>query len=244
MFISITTTNRFPLNGNGCKLQVTGCQVRLQSPWTHWEKNIKNYFVPTQTKPTSPVTDHSALVWLTKEADDEAVVVAVDVRGRVGLELDGDVGGGGVELEVGLGPSVLTQHFGVQVVPVIKGHQVVLADVQPETGETLGVKSGVRWSQLFPSIKKKNSALADLTQISVTHETNQTERDVNGTALCVLTVIAQRRPRQLQVKPRLEKLLHHSWWAARLLLPEHCQDNNVTIDQVDLMVHIFLHRRK
>lgn len=70
---------------------------------------------------------------LTKELDDEAVAVAVDVGGRVGLELDGDVGGGGVELEASFGSSVLTQDFSREVVSVVKGHQVVCPDVQPET---------------------------------------------------------------------------------------------------------------
>lgn len=65
--------------------------------------------------------------------DDEAVAVAVDVGGRVGLELDGDVGGGGVELEPSFGSSVLTQHFSREVVSIVKGHHVVLSDVQPET---------------------------------------------------------------------------------------------------------------
>lgn len=65
--------------------------------------------------------------------EDEAVAVAVDVGGRVGLELDGGVGGGGVELEASSGPAVLTQDFSRQVVSVVKGHRVVLSDVQPET---------------------------------------------------------------------------------------------------------------
>lgn len=65
--------------------------------------------------------------------DNEAVAVAVDVGGRVGLELDGDVGGGGVELEASFGSSVLTQDFSREVVSVVKGHQVVRPDVQPET---------------------------------------------------------------------------------------------------------------
>lgn len=65
--------------------------------------------------------------------DDEAVAVAVDVGGRVGLELDGDVGGGGVELEASFGSSVLTQNFSCEVVSIVKGHHVVLPDVQPET---------------------------------------------------------------------------------------------------------------
>lgn len=82
--------------------------------------------------------------WLTKEMDDEAVAVAVDVGGWVGLELDGDVGGGGVELEPSYGPPVLTQNFSRQVVSVVKGHQVVRPDVQPETGRVeLSVLSSV-----------------------------------------------------------------------------------------------------
>lgn len=71
-------------------------------------------------------------IWrLTKELDEKAVAVAVDIGGRVGLELDGDVGGGGVELEASFGSSVLTQDFSREVVSVVKGHQVVCPDVQP-----------------------------------------------------------------------------------------------------------------
>lgn len=65
--------------------------------------------------------------------DDEAVAVAVDVGGRVGLELDCGVGGGGVELEPSFGASVLTQNLSREVVSVVKGHHVVRSDVQPET---------------------------------------------------------------------------------------------------------------
>lgn len=42
------------------------------------------------------------VLWLTKEVDYEAVAIAVDVGGRVRLELDGEVCGGGVELKSGL----------------------------------------------------------------------------------------------------------------------------------------------
>lgn len=49
---------------------------------------------------------------LTKEMDHKAVVVAVDVGGRIRLELDGDVCHGRVELEVRLLATVLTQDVG------------------------------------------------------------------------------------------------------------------------------------
>lgn len=62
----------------------------------------------------------------------KAVVVAVDVGGRIGLELNGDVRHGGVELEVGPRTTVLPQDVRRQVVAIVEGQQVVLADV--ETG--------------------------------------------------------------------------------------------------------------
>lgn len=61
----------------------------------------------------------------------KAVVVAVDVGGGVGLELNGDVGHGGVDLEVRPCAAVLPQDVGRQVVAVVEGQQVVLADVEP-----------------------------------------------------------------------------------------------------------------
>lgn len=66
----------------------------------------------------------------TKEVHHKAVVVAVDVGGRVGLELNGDVRHGGVELEVRPRTAVLPQDVRRQVVAIVEGQQVVLADVE------------------------------------------------------------------------------------------------------------------
>lgn len=82
---------------------------------------------------------------LTEEVDHEAVAIAVDVGSRVRLELDGDVGGGGVELEAGARSAVLTQHLGREVVPIVEGQQVVLPNVQP--GEQQQDKQSM-WSRL------------------------------------------------------------------------------------------------
>lgn len=60
----------------------------------------------------------------------KAVVVAVDVRRRVRLELDGDVSHGGVELEAGPRAAVLAQDVPCQVIPVVEGQQVILANVE------------------------------------------------------------------------------------------------------------------
>lgn len=68
----------------------------------------------------------------------EAVVVAKDVGGGVGLELDGDVGHGGVELEVWSRAAVLAQDIGRQVVAIVEGQQVVLANMETKKQ----VKSG------------------------------------------------------------------------------------------------------
>lgn len=68
--------------------------------------------------------------------DYETVAIAIDVSGRVRLELDGDVCGGGVELKSGLCSSILTQNFSCKVISIIKGQQVVLPNVQPETRDT------------------------------------------------------------------------------------------------------------
>ena len=64
----------------------------------------------------------------------EAVVVAVDVGGRVGLELHRDVGHGSEQLEVRPRAAILTQDVRRQVVPVVEGQEVVLPQVQSETG--------------------------------------------------------------------------------------------------------------
>lgn len=60
----------------------------------------------------------------------KAVVVAVDVRRRVRLKLDGDVSHGGVELEAWPCAAVLTQDVPRQVIPVVEGQQVILGNVE------------------------------------------------------------------------------------------------------------------
>lgn len=60
----------------------------------------------------------------------KAVVVAVDVGGRVGLELNGYVRHGGVELEVRPRAAVLSQDVCCQVVAIVEGQKVVLTDMQ------------------------------------------------------------------------------------------------------------------
>lgn len=67
----------------------------------------------------------------TEEVHHKAVVVAVDVGGGVGLELNGDVRHGGVELEVRPRTAVLSQDVRRQVVAIVEGQEVVLADMQP-----------------------------------------------------------------------------------------------------------------
>lgn len=70
--------------------------------------------------------------------DHEAVAVAVDLGGRVRLELDGDVRRGRVELEAGPRAAVLTQNLGRQVVSIVEGHHVILPYVEPgESGTQL-----------------------------------------------------------------------------------------------------------
>lgn len=49
---------------------------------------------------------------LTKEVHHESIVVAIDVGGRVGLELDGNISRGGVELEAGPRATILAQDLG------------------------------------------------------------------------------------------------------------------------------------
>ena len=86
-----------------------------------------------------------ASVRLTKEVHHEAVVVAVDVGGRVGLELHGDVGHGSEQLEVRPRAAVLTQDVRRQVVPVVEGQEVVLPQVQSGASrETMGPRLNIK----------------------------------------------------------------------------------------------------
>lgn len=57
------------------------------------------YFTRSVISTPLPLDTPVKLHGLTKEMDDKAVAVAVDVGGRVRLELDGDVRSGGVELK-------------------------------------------------------------------------------------------------------------------------------------------------
>lgn len=121
--------------------------------------------VEDEESPTAPPAFQ--VRWLTKEMDDEAVAVAVDVGGRVGLELDGDVGGGGVELEPSFGAAVLTQDFSRQVISVVKGHQVVGPDVQAKTGRVeLSVCSSVSCFFFFFPFHEYKSAGCKLRRAS------------------------------------------------------------------------------
>lgn len=65
--------------------------------------------------------------------DHKAVVVAIDVGGRVGLKLNGDIRHGGIELEVWLCTAVLSQDVGCQVVSIIEGQQVILTNMETAT---------------------------------------------------------------------------------------------------------------
>lgn len=68
--------------------------------------------------------------------DDEALPVGEDAGAGVGLELDGDIGAGGEELEAAAGARVLAQDARRQVVPVVEGEHVPGA--QPQPGEHTG----------------------------------------------------------------------------------------------------------
>lgn len=60
----------------------------------------------------------------------KAVVVTVDVCGRVRLKLDGDISHGGVELEARPCAAVLPQDVPRQVIPVVEGQLVILANME------------------------------------------------------------------------------------------------------------------
>lgn len=68
---------------------------------------------------------------LTGEVDDKALPIGKGAGARVGLELDGDVSGGGVELEAATGACVLAQDARRQVVPIVEGQHVPRAQPQP-----------------------------------------------------------------------------------------------------------------
>lgn len=62
--------------------------------------------------------------------DHKAVVVAVDVGGGIWLKLDGDIGHGSIELEVGLGAAVLTHDICCQVISIVEGQKVILTNTK------------------------------------------------------------------------------------------------------------------
>lgn len=70
-------------------------------------------------------------VGLTGEVDDKALPIGKDAGAGVRLELDGDIGAGGKELEAAAGTRVLTQDACCQVIPVIEGEDVPCAQPQP-----------------------------------------------------------------------------------------------------------------
>lgn len=66
----------------------------------------------------------------TKEMHHEAIVIAVDVGGRIGLELDRHVSHGGVEFKSRDSATVLSQDVGREVITVIKRQYVVLTKMK------------------------------------------------------------------------------------------------------------------
>lgn len=69
---------------------------------------------------------------ITEKVHHKSIIVAVDVGGRVRLELDGDISHRGVEFESWTGAAVLAQYLCCQVITIIEGQQVIFP--QMETG--------------------------------------------------------------------------------------------------------------
>lgn len=67
---------------------------------------------------------------LTKEVNYKAIVVAVDVSGRIRLKLNSDISHGGIELEMWSCATVLAQDVGSQVITIIEGQQVILPQME------------------------------------------------------------------------------------------------------------------
>lgn len=65
--------------------------------------------------------------------DHKAIVVAIDVSGRIGLKLNGDISHGGIELEVWPCATVLAQDVCCQVISIIEGQQVILTNMETRT---------------------------------------------------------------------------------------------------------------
>lgn len=79
---------------------------------------------------------------LTHVVDDEALALAENQPGRVGVEGDGEVGRGGEELERAAAADVAPQDAGGELLAVGDGYHVAVADVQP--GQAAGGEERVR----------------------------------------------------------------------------------------------------
>lgn len=75
-------------------------------------------------------TRNATVYGLTKEVNHKAIVVAVDVGGRIWLKLNSDVSHGCVELEMWPRAAVLAQDVGSQVIAIVEGQQVVLTQME------------------------------------------------------------------------------------------------------------------
>lgn len=70
---------------------------------------------------------------ITKEMHYKAIVVSVDIGGRIRLKLDGHVSHRGVESESREETTVLAQDVGCEVITIIKGQQVILPQMKTNT---------------------------------------------------------------------------------------------------------------
>lgn len=109
-------------------------------------------------------------VGLTGEVDDEALSIGKDTGTGVRLELDGDVGTGGKELEAAAGTRVLAQDACRQVIPVIEGEDVPCTQPQPA------------------ATRVGNKRLSTPHQCPTTHRPLHSHTDVQHDALVLLHV--------------------------------------------------------
>lgn len=80
--------------------------------------------------------------------DNKAVVIAVYVGLRIRLKLNGDISHGCIELESWMCAAVLTQDVGCEVITIVEGQQVILA--QMETGyKYIYIKKKLDYKVLF-----------------------------------------------------------------------------------------------
>lgn len=83
---------------------------------------------------------------LTHVVDDEALALAEDEPGWIWVEGDGQVGGGGGELEGAAASDVAPQDTSRDLIAVGDGQHVAVADVQPEDSEKIRVRERERES--------------------------------------------------------------------------------------------------